>query len=170
MNNMIHAQAQAHVINVRHVLSPRRLMYQLWRRLPPFGRRLAVSVAAPKITMGVCAVIRDAQGRVLLAHHTYRRQAWGLPGGFIKQHEDPSAALERELAEELGVSAEVGPILAADMAGRHLTLYYQVTIAAAPRPDGVEIDTFRYTTRDEIPRLFGAESQAWLTPCWDRAA
>jgi ADP-ribose pyrophosphatase YjhB (NUDIX family) len=120
--------------------------------------------------MGVCAVIGDAQGRVLLAHHSYRQRPWGLPGGFIRQREDPAVALTRELVEELGVTAVVGPVLAAEMSGRHLTLYYQVSIAAAPRPDGIEIDTFRYATRDEIPQLLGGETQPWLPACWDQAA
>ncbi|MEJ5867927.1 NUDIX domain-containing protein [Pseudokineococcus sp. 5B2Z-1] len=55
------------------------------------------------------ALRRD--GRVLLAHRSPGREfypdAWDLPGGHVEPGEAPRAALARELAEELGVVAEV---------------------------------------------------------------
>ena len=61
----------------------------------------------PSVTLGVCAVVTDARGR-LLGHHTYRRQPWGLPGGVARGGEQPAAALARELRGEMGVAARVG--------------------------------------------------------------
>lgn len=61
----------------------------------------------------VAALLVDDAGRVLL---TQRRadQAlplqWELPGGKVEPGEAPTAALVRELREELGVTAEVGRI------------------------------------------------------------
>jgi 8-oxo-dGTP diphosphatase len=70
---------------------------------------LAESEAVPV----VAAVIRRG-GRVLVG----RRPAgglspgqWEFPGGKIHSGETPGAALARELAEELGVSARIGPPL-----------------------------------------------------------
>ena len=71
----------------------RRLIRNIYRLLPLRGQRLALRLGAPKVTMGVCAVIEDAAGRILLAHHTYRRLPWGLPGGLIDRG-------ERKLAKE----------------------------------------------------------------------
>lgn len=53
-----------------------------------------------------CGVLVDAQGRVLMAQRPAGKLAagyWEFPGGKIEPGESPTAALERELAEELGV-------------------------------------------------------------------
>ncbi len=47
----------------------RRIFYRLWRLAPSRLQRLAVRMAAPKVSLGACAVIRDAEGRVLVARH-----------------------------------------------------------------------------------------------------
>lgn len=145
-------------------LLARRAFYQTWRLLPGWLQRLAVRVAAPKVTLGACAVIQDARGRVLLAHHTYRAHAWGLPGGFVSTGEQPGTGLERELREELGVAARVGPVLSAetDPASHQLTLYYRVTIQGTPREDGIEIDGFRYASAEEVPALLGNDAASCL--------
>nr|WP_245653178.1 NUDIX domain-containing protein [Herbidospora sakaeratensis] len=52
-------------------------------------------------------VVRD--DRVLLLRN--ERDEWELPGGRLELGEDPAACLAREIAEETGWAAEVGPIL-----------------------------------------------------------
>src|SRR6059058_4726401 len=61
----------------------------------------------------VAALCRDDRRRVLL---TRRRpdqpmpNQWELPGGKVEPGEAPTAALEREIREELGVGCTVGRI------------------------------------------------------------
>jgi len=62
----------------------------------------------------VCAVIRDAGGRVLAARRPPgKAQAgrWEFPGGKIEPPESPEHALVREIREELGCTLVVGAAL-----------------------------------------------------------
>ena len=59
----------------------------------------------------VAGVLRDGQGRVLLAQRPSGKALagmWEFPGGKVEAGEDPRAALVRELHEELGVHAAIG--------------------------------------------------------------
>ena len=56
--------------------------------------------------LGVSAVIRDADGRVLLALRP-RPPIWNLPGGSVEEGEAPWDAAVRETREEVGIDVEV---------------------------------------------------------------
>lgn len=61
------------------------------------------------------ALFFDEQGRVLLVEPTYKPR-WEIPGGVIEPGETPSAACAREVAEELGLTVQVGRLLVVDWA------------------------------------------------------
>lgn len=63
----------------------------------------------------VCAVLRQADGRILLARRApgqHLEGHWELPGGKVEAGESLEAALQRELLEELGLVVSVGEELA----------------------------------------------------------
>lgn len=63
----------------------------------------------------VCAVLRQADGRILLARRAPSQHLeghWELPGGKVEPGESLESALQRELLEELGLVVSVGKELA----------------------------------------------------------
>lgn len=56
-------------------------------------------------TVGVKALVINAQNEVLLVQHTYIG-GWHFPGGGLARHETPQAAMVRELREETGIQAK----------------------------------------------------------------
>jgi 8-oxo-dGTP pyrophosphatase MutT (NUDIX family) len=153
-------------------MSLRRTFYTCWPRLPRWSRGLALRLALPRHSLGVCAVIQDMRGRVLVAHHTYREAAWGLPGGFVRRREQPRRALARELSEELGVDARIGPLLYAELyePSGHLTLYYGATLLETPCADGVEVDRTCFVSRTDALALLGPLAAPWLASLPGRRA
>ena len=150
----------------------RRGLLALWRVMPHWLRPLALRLGTVRVSVGVCALVQDARGRLLLTHHTYRAQPWGLPGGFIGRREQPDAALARELREELGVAAVIGPLVYAEtwLPGQHMTLYYAATLRGLPSPDDIEVDGFRFATLDEARALLGPGAEPWLAALRERRA
>jgi 8-oxo-dGTP diphosphatase len=98
-------------------------------------------VSRPPIAI-VAALIRDAEGRVLLVRKAGTR-AFMQPGGKREVGEDDLAALDRELAEELGCSIVAGSAVAlgdflapaANEADRDVAAtVYAVAIAGTAQP------------------------------------
>jgi 8-oxo-dGTP pyrophosphatase MutT (NUDIX family) len=58
-----------------------------------------------KLRQKVRAVVIDDAGKVLLVRpHGYADHDWALVGGGVEQGENPVQAMQRELAEELGIT------------------------------------------------------------------
>jgi len=61
-------------------------------------------------TLGVRAVVLDAESRVLLVQHSYA-PGWILPGGGVERGETAYDAVRREVHEEAGIVVEGEPQL-----------------------------------------------------------
>lgn len=62
--------------------------------------------------MLVVAAVIAREGRILACRRSRAGKfplKWEFPGGKVHPNETPQAALERELQEELGITARVGP-------------------------------------------------------------
>lgn len=107
------------------------------------------------------ALITDPSGRVLLVKPNYRDH-WSLPGGMLEHGEPPHLGCAREVAEEVGLSIVVGPLLVVDWAPpdherpRPAVFFVfdggKVTPGAGIRLQEEELDDYRFTA----PGEFGA--------------
>jgi 8-oxo-dGTP pyrophosphatase MutT (NUDIX family) len=74
-------------------------------------------------------------GRVVLLRN--ERGEWELPGGRLERGEEPEACLAREIAEELSLAVQVGPLLDCwrypVLSGKEVLV---VTYGCAPLADG----------------------------------
>ena len=61
----------------------------------------------PKKRLIAHALFRDEQGRVLLLETSYKED-WELPGGVVEPGESPRVGAVREIAEELGITVDLG--------------------------------------------------------------
>ncbi len=80
--------------------------------LSAYLRRMRQKVGTDLLmSVGVAALIRDDQGRVLLGQRADTR-LWSVPGGSIDPHEAPADAVVREVWEETGLWVEPRRVLA----------------------------------------------------------
>ena len=121
---------------------------------------IAETFATPRVASGV--LYFDAQDRVLLVKPTYK-ELWDIPGGYLHPGETPTAALRRELLEELGAELPIGRLLAADWApsdqeGDKLLWVFDGgeldgADVARIRVDGVEIAEYAFHRREDLDSL-----------------
>lgn len=107
----------------------------------------------PPLIEVVAGVITDARGRILLARRTEGRDLaglWEFPGGKREPGETPEEALARELHEELGIDATVGPrVIAVPHRYPHKRLL---------------LDVRRVSTWKSTPKGLDGQALAWVPP------
>jgi 8-oxo-dGTP diphosphatase len=110
---------------------------------------------AVRVQVVGAAVVRD--GRVLAARRTkpaHLAGMWEFPGGKVEPGESDVEALLRELEEELGVTARVGPRVGPDLllGDTAVMRVYLVTLLVG-EPQLHEHDAFRWLAADELQEV-----------------
>jgi len=115
-------------------------------------------VASASPTILVVAGVLVEQGKVLLSQRkrgTHLEGAWEFPGGKVEPDEDPREALARELAEELGIDAEVRDPLEITFhrypAKSVLLLFFTAARRpGSPEPRALDVAAVRWAAIDEL--------------------
>lgn len=92
---------------------------------------LAVRITVARHRTGVAVVCLDEIDRVFLLRHVFHPAVpWGLPGGWLSVKEKPSTCALRELKEETGLSASLGPVVHVTRLNRpdHIVIAYLATV------------------------------------------
>ena len=133
-----------------------RLVVALYARTPERPRRGVVRLLTPGYRVGVLAVLRRPDGRVLLVDQPYV-EGWALPGGDLKRRESVGQGLARELREELGLDLPVPePVLAAQRAHDHWVTFVvgldlAEDLAEGVRPQSPELSRLAWFAPDALP-------------------
>lgn len=102
------------------------------------------------------AVIRDAQGRILIAQraqHQHQGGLWEFPGGKVEAGETLAQALGRELEEELGIQVKVAqPLIQIPFhyPDRHVLLDVWQVLSFSGSPQGREGQPIRWVSPDQL--------------------
>jgi 8-oxo-dGTP diphosphatase len=90
---------------------------------------------------------------------------WEFPGGKVESGEDLKTSLRRELAEELGIDAEIGPEVFR-LRHRYPDRYVEVVFFAVPRYRGVVrnrvFESIQWVRRTELPAFHFLEADREL--------
>ncbi|MFI5608302.1 NUDIX domain-containing protein [Amycolatopsis sp. NPDC051903] len=106
-----------------------------------FNPGIASRLPRKSAAAGVFA--RDAGGRVLFVHPTYK-PFLDIPGGLVEDDESPLAACRREVREELGIELAVGRLLLVDWLPAHgvwrdsLQFVFDGGVLSAAQIDAIE--------------------------------
>lgn len=95
---------------------------------------------ADRPVVAVGAVVRDRAGRLLVIQRGQppMQGRWTLPGGRLERGETIAAAVAREVAEETGLTVDVGPLVGVHeivTADHHLVILDHEAWVTAGEPD-----------------------------------
>lgn len=145
---------------------PAFLPARLHRALLPLAHRVRHNWRRWRKTpiAGVSVVITNLGGDVLLLKHSYGPKVWGLPGGGLGRGEDPAAAAQREVREELGITLSridaVAVIEEVISGAPHTAYLFSAVCNQQPKPDRREITEARFFPSHSLPEPLGRITRA----------
>jgi mutator protein MutT len=113
----------------------------------------------PRPELAVGAILTDPDGRILLIQRGHPPAAgrWTLPGGRVERGETLAQALGRELQEETGLSAQMGPLAEVfeyiDQHYHYVILDYRMNNPKGVLRAGEDSVDARFYTLDEVAML-----------------
>jgi 8-oxo-dGTP diphosphatase len=134
-----------------------KLLLAIWKLLPlsKHVQLWIMGLRESKFLVGVTGVILNDRREILLFKHTYRKQPWGLPGGYAKRGEHPRETLEREIREESGfdVSAHTELKIRTDRETSRLEIAFGGTYLSGVFRPSAEVCEARFFPFGDLPAL-----------------
>lgn len=131
-------------------------LLRIWRQLPAPLKLLYLRFRYGRFAVGVAALIRDEQDRILVVHRTYSiDEPWALPGGWLEGHDSIEGTLQRELMEETGLRLKIGPVRAVERTGFAVVLLVEAELLDSPgnfRPSA-EVSEIGWAEPHEVGQL-----------------
>ena len=130
-------------------------MKSLFKILPKNIQLFIMRLFQSQFLVGVTGVIFNAKDEILLFKHTFRQQAWSLPGGYLKAGEHPAEALEREIKEESGLVVSVDDMLKTrtDRDGARLDMCFVGVFIGGEFTPSKEVSEYGFFAQDKMPLL-----------------
>ncbi len=120
------------------------------RHLMLWGIRAVV----PRHRIGVALVAFNEADQVLMLRHVFHPATpWGVPGGWLSGQESPAEGVLRELREETGLSAVLGPAIYTvyDPHPPHIGIMFLGHIQPGPFVLSAEIIEAAWFPADRLP-------------------
>ncbi|PID73869.1 MAG: NUDIX hydrolase [Desulfobacterales bacterium] len=124
----------------------------------------------------VCALADNAAGEILLVRRSAPPKIglWCLPGGFMELGESPGEAVLRELAEETGLTGEIGTLMdVVSVPNRWyhtaLIICYRVRrLAGSPVP-GDDADRVAFFPANALPEIAFGSHRSFISVCQEKS-
>jgi ADP-ribose pyrophosphatase YjhB (NUDIX family) len=118
---------------------------------------LAVKLLVARHRAGVTLVCFNHEDQLLLLRHVYHPSTpWDLPGGWLERGESPDECALRELKEETGLAADLGPVvrLTREKTPSHIGITYMGRVEGSVLEPVLssEILEARWYAADALPR------------------
>jgi ADP-ribose pyrophosphatase YjhB (NUDIX family) len=115
----------------------------------------AIQMIVPRQRIGVSLVALDEEERIFMLRHVFHPTVpWGLPGGWLKRNEAPEVGILRELREETGLTAVLGPVVHIEFGKRpsHIGIAYLATLHPGSLKLSSEILEAQWFTMKDLPQ------------------
>ena len=130
----------------------RKIIGQVWGRIPYFARLRVIRATQAKFTVSVAAIIINERDEIMLLNHVLRPvYGWGIPGGFVEAGEQPETAVRREIREETGLEITDLEMLRARTINRHIEILFRATASGTGEIKSREISDLGWFEIGKMP-------------------